>query len=94
MVSPLLDNDMRALLNRIVDAVRDLGWNIVVLVMRDHHTQTTYPVAVAAADPDQRAGLLAIPPTPFRADAWREDRFKISRSYFVDHRLHNITHLI
>ncbi|MBN1563504.1 MAG: GAF domain-containing protein, partial [Anaerolineae bacterium] len=93
MVGLLVDQEMRMLLNRIVEAVRDLGWNMVVLVLRDHKTQTTYPVAVAAAEPTMRATLLAIPPTPFRQNAWQQDRFRLSRSYFVDHRLHEGIHI-
>ncbi len=87
MLSFLIDNDMRALLNRIVAAVRDLGWNIVVLVLRDSTTLTTYPVAVAAMDPNIQSSLLTTPPRPFQESHWRQDRFCISRSYFVDHHI-------
>ncbi len=87
MVSPPLDQEVLAQIHRIVEAVRDLGWNIAVLMIRDCETRTTYPVAIATIDPALRSQLLAIPPVPFRESVWRQDRFRVSRSYFVDHRL-------
>jgi signal transduction histidine kinase len=89
-----IDSELGALLERITEAVRDLGWNVVVLVLRDQLSQTTYPVAAAAADPALKPELLATQPVPFRPATWRQERFRINRSYFVDHRLYDGAHAL
>ncbi len=94
MVNQAFDSELSALLERTAEAVRDLGWNVVVLVLRDQVSQTTYPVAVATADPALKPELLSIQPVPFRPDTWRHDEFRISRSYFMDHRLHDGVHVL
>jgi signal transduction histidine kinase len=94
MENQVMDNELSALLERTAEAVRDLGWNVVVLVLRDQVSQTTYPVAAATADPALKPELLAIQPVPFRPASWRQERFRISRSYFVDHRVHDGVHAL
>jgi len=87
------DIELHALLERVVQAIQDLGWNTVTLVLRDEATRTTYPAAVATQDAALKSTLLGAPPVSFRADIWRQEQFRISRSYFVDHRLHGGAHL-
>jgi signal transduction histidine kinase len=92
MAHQTIDSELWRLLERTAEAVQDLGWNVVVLVLRDQSTQTTYPVAAATTDPGLKSTLLAEPPTPFRSDAWRQNQFRISRSYLVDHHLPEDAH--
>jgi signal transduction histidine kinase len=94
MENRVMDSELSALLERTAEAVRDLGWNVVVLVLRDQVSQTTYPVAAATADPALKPELLAIQPVPFRPATWRQEQFRISRSYFVDHRVHDGVHAL
>jgi len=64
MIAWELDPDVRGLLDRIVRAVRGLGWSTAALALRDDTTQAMHPVAVSSADPDLEARLLA------RPEAW------------------------
>jgi PAS domain S-box-containing protein len=89
MTDQVSRTEQHQLLDRIVHSIQDFGWNSVVLVLRDETTHTTYPVAGATRDPDLKQYLESQPRTPFRDDEWRNENYRISRSFFADHRLHS-----
>jgi PAS domain S-box-containing protein len=80
------DIELRVLFERIVQTLQVLGWNTVILVLRDGTSQTICPVAVTTADPALEAVVRDASPVPFHREAWRKDQFRISRSYLVDYR--------
>jgi PAS domain S-box-containing protein len=89
MTDQVSRTEQHQLLDRIVHSIQDFGWNTVVLVLRDETARSTYPVAGATRDPDLKRYLETQPRTPFRPDSWRNEDYRISRSFFVDHRLHS-----
>ncbi|HEX3049758.1 MAG TPA: GAF domain-containing protein [Aggregatilineaceae bacterium] len=82
-----IDSGLQSLLQRAADAIHDLGWNLVVVVLRDDKAQVTYPAAAASTQPALKTLFLNMEPHPLTALPWRQDRYRISRSYFVDHRM-------
>lgn len=65
-----LDPDLRGLLDRMMRAVRGLGWSTAALALRDDTTQALHLVAVSGADPDLEARLPAAPPISPGAAPW------------------------
>ena len=82
-----LSLDLPETLNRICQAiVEELGWQQVILSLRDYEAQTSRPVAMAGYDAETVARTLALPPTPLdKLDILREE-FRFSHSYYIDHR--------
>jgi len=82
-----LNLDLPETLTRICQAVvGDLGWQQVILSLRDYETKTSRPVAMAGYDAETVASTLALPSSPFgELDILREE-FRISHSYYIDHR--------
>jgi signal transduction histidine kinase len=83
-----LEQDLQALLQEICRTIcESLGWRYVILSMRDYERGVSYPAAVGGYDDEKRREILAIEPVPIaRAASHLQERFRVSRSYFIDHR--------
>jgi len=82
-----IDGMLQGLLQHTADAIYDLGWNLVVVVLRDEKARVTYSAAAASTQPALKTLFLNMEPHPLTALPWQQDRYRISRSYFVDHRM-------
>jgi PAS domain S-box-containing protein len=73
--------ELQPVLDRTVQAAQGFGWNEAVLFLADG--TRAYPAAAAALDPARQALLLARPPALHDPAVWRQDQFRISRSYLA-----------
>ena len=82
-----LSLDLSETLNRICQAVvEDLGWQQVIISLRDYETKTSRPVAMAGYDEETVARTLSLPPMPFEEFDILREEFRISHSYYINHR--------
>jgi signal transduction histidine kinase len=83
-----VEHDLGSTLQRICDAIRDaLGWEFVVIMRNDPETDTSSPAAVAGYEEEERRTILADDPTPLAGiRQLTDERFRISNSYYIDHR--------
>lgn len=83
------ETDLQTILDRICAIARDLlGWRRVILnlVADEDHTRVR-PIAAAGLSVEEFASVFEIADRVDRREDWRDDRFRISRSYFFDHRV-------
>ncbi|MFQ6112832.1 MAG: response regulator, partial [bacterium] len=81
-----LNVDIDVILNKICEAVQALGWNKVIISLRDHERRTSRPVATAGLEPSQVEEVMSWGDIPFEhTDQYIKDEFRISNSYFVEH---------
>ncbi len=88
-----LGNQMRMelrldiLLQSICDMIVDsLGWRQVILSLRDYDSKTSRPVTMAGYDKNIIKEILSKPPVQIKeAEKFQQKKFKISRSYYIDH---------
>jgi PAS domain S-box-containing protein len=78
---------LEILLQNICDMiVKTQGWRQVILSLRDYNTKTSQPVAMAGYDKKTGKEILSKPPTPIKGtEKFQQEKFKISRSYYIDH---------
>ncbi|MFQ5864529.1 MAG: PAS domain S-box protein [bacterium] len=81
-----LNVDPDVILNKICEALLALGWNKVIISLRDHERRTSRPVATAGLAPSQVEEVMSWGDIPFEhTDQYLRDEFRISNSYFVEH---------
>ncbi|MGB5036379.1 MAG: GAF domain-containing protein, partial [Blastocatellia bacterium] len=83
------ESDLETILDRICSIARDLlGWQRVILNLVDEGGgQSVRPVAAAGLSESEFASVVEIAERVERRDDWRDERFRISRSFFFDHRI-------
>lgn len=83
------ESDLETIFDRICSIARDLlGWQRVILNLVDEETgQRVRPVAAAGLSTDEYASVVEIADRVERREDWRDERCRISRSYFFDHRI-------
>ncbi len=83
------ESDLETILDRICTIARDLlGWQRVILNLADEGGgQGVRPVAAAGLSESEFASVVEIAERVERRDDWRDERFRISRSFFFDHRI-------
>lgn len=87
-----VDQSLEAMLQQVAQIIAEtLGWGTVVIVLFDFEAGVRRPAAWVSAEKDFRGHILrAMQTTPLPLTEplyWRDPAFKISRSYFGDHRL-------
>ena len=66
--------------------VKSLGWQQVILSLRDYNKRTSRPVAMAGYDEKTVKDILSRPSVPIEElRKFLRDEFKISNSYYIDH---------
>ncbi|NIR49280.1 PAS domain S-box protein [candidate division KSB1 bacterium] len=81
-----LNVDIDVILNKICEAVQALGWNKVVISLRDYETQSSRVVAAAGLESGQLEEVMSWGEVPFRhTERYIKNEFRISNSYFIDH---------
>lgn len=64
-----------------------LGWTKVVVTLRDEAGQRVRPAASAGLTADELDRIGAVACTRPGLDSWRDERFRIGRAFFFDHRI-------
>ncbi|RMD92268.1 MAG: PAS domain S-box protein, partial [Calditrichaeota bacterium] len=86
-----LNVDLDVILNKICESVQALGWNRVIISLRDYETRTSRPVAVAGLEPEKVEEVMQWQAIPFEhTEKYLREEFRISNSYFIDHKKHLI----
>ncbi|MFQ5823165.1 MAG: PAS domain S-box protein [bacterium] len=81
-----LNVDIDVILNKICEAVQALGWNKVIISLRDHEKRTSRSVAASGLEPAQVEEVMNWGDIPFEhTEQYIKEEFRISNSYFVDH---------
>lgn len=81
-----LNVDIDVILNKICEAVQALGWNKVIISLRNHETRTSRPVAAAGLSPKQVEEVMNWGDIPFEhTERYLQEKYRISNSYFVEH---------
>lgn len=81
-----LNVDIDVILNKICEAVQALGWNNVIISLRDYEKRTSRPVATAGLGPKQVEEVMNWGDIPFEhTRKYLQEKYRISNSYFVDH---------
>ena len=66
--------------------VKSLGWQQVTLSIRDYEAGTSRPVAMSGYDKKIVENAFSKPPVSFNLlNKFLKDKYKISRSYYIDH---------
>jgi signal transduction histidine kinase len=74
------------LLETICRAVQELGWQFVVISMRDYEAGVSRAAAAVGYPPEQRDEILAMPPTPLKGlESRLREEYRISNSYYITH---------
>ncbi len=80
-----LNVDIDVILNKICEAVQALGWQKVVISLRNYETRTSRPVAAAGLEPEQVEKVMNWGEIPFEhTQKYINEEFQISNSYFVN----------
>ncbi len=67
--------------------VNSLGWEQVIISLRDYKSGTSRPVAMVGFDEKVKKDILSKPPVPIKGTSkFQREEFKISHSYYIDHR--------
>ncbi len=80
----LLNVDVDVIINQICEAVQSLGWQRVVVSLRDQHAQVSRPVATAGLAPAEVEQVMGWGDIPYEhTEKYFKERFRISHSYFI-----------
>ncbi|MFQ5637302.1 MAG: PAS domain S-box protein [bacterium] len=81
-----LNVDIDVILNKVCDAVHALGWNKVVISLRNHETRTSRVVATSGLKPSEIEEVMSWGDIPFeQTDKYIKEEFRMSNSYYVGH---------
>jgi PAS domain S-box-containing protein len=64
-----------------------LGWSKVVVTLRDEAGQQLRPAASAGLTAGELDQICAVARSGPGLDSWRDERFRVGRAYFFDHRI-------
>ncbi len=83
------ESDLQTILDRICSIAHNLlGWRRVILnLIADEDDRRVRPIAAAGLSTEEFASVFEIADRVDRREDWRDERFRISRSYFFDHRV-------
>ncbi|MFQ5649647.1 MAG: response regulator [bacterium] len=80
----LLNVDVDVIINRICEAIQSLGWQRVIVSLRDEETHCSRPVATAGLAVPEVEEVMKWGDIPFaHTEKYFKERFRISHSYFV-----------
>ncbi len=79
-----LNVDLDVLMNKVSEAIHNLGWNKVVISLRDPETGMMRAVATSGLSADELKRAMDWGDLPFQKFEMNfKDRFRIGRSYFI-----------
>ena len=86
-ISMRVELKLEKLLQNICDIIiKSLGWQQVILSLRDYEAGTSRPVAMSGYDEKIVENAFSKPPVSFDIlNKFLKDKYKISRSYYIDH---------
>jgi two-component system cell cycle sensor histidine kinase/response regulator CckA len=80
--------NLERLLQSLCGIARDtLGWDKVVITLRDAANTGLSAAASAGLSAEELGAIERVASTEPALDVWRDERFRIGRAYFFDHRI-------